>query len=1653
MTPADSQLQPETLVGQYRVVRLLDRGGRGEVYLARDTRLGRAVALKVAAAADQQRLEQFLGEARTTARLNHPNIITIYGAGEHDGRPYLALELVQGTSLRDRMEQGVETGEALHILVSVCRGLQQAHALGVVHRDLKPENVMIGRDGRVRLVDFGLSVLAQSAADDTPAGTPAYMAPEQWLGAASTAAIDCWALGVMLHELLAGRRPYGDVPPDQQRDLVLEPGPVPLGPIEQPLLEVVSDCLAKQPEQRPAAADVANAIELAIKGPTQSAAQPYPGLQAFGRQDAWRFFGREEETDALVEQLRHHPTLLLVGPSGSGKTSLIQAGLLARLTRRWVVLEVRPGDHPLQDLARSLEPWVSTASEQPQRTDLARLLGQAPAMLGLLLEQVAQQQSSQVLLVVDGLEQVRSESQHTSLVEAALGASTDGAGPVRVMLVLRDDWLGRVASLPAPVRGALARARITLLGCPTPASLRHLLEAPLRDTGFRFEDEALVEQMVGEISGRPAGLPLLQFTARALWDRRDRAANLLRRSDYEAIGGVAGALAKHADTVLDALPPVLLPGARKILLRLVTSEGDSRPLAEEELLDGMGARASETLERLVQGRLVVVQRADARTGRGDHEPQGADSDNGERSAELELAHESLMRSWGRLRSWLHEDRMRLGLTEELEQAARLWRRRGSLPQELWRGDALAEARRLLEGQSLSEQASRFLEEGTRRHGASRRHRAVLAASLAVAVMLLFGWLVWPTPPRQPDKPPTHSDSWANDKIAAARRALTRGNRLEARQLASAALAVVDSPQARVVLWRLGRREVSWKRPLPAVARSLTTGPDGTVAATLDGGDIRLLDAQGDLLATTTTSDATLVAPVGGQIVTVASHREIRASPSGRGATAAAIVTAIAAGPRQLLALGHADGAVRLRRLPSLAPAPLAIAPCQAAGRGSSAVTALAFSPDGRQLAIGTADHQICICGLDTPLDPCRPLTGHRARVTALAFGPLSRTLASGSHDGEVRTWVISSGRIRHLLDGRGHPVLQLVLGSTRLAARTRAAVHLWDRARGEELERLQLESTVVALGSDPDQLLQATAHDLQLISLTCAPQIERGHRDAVNAVSIDASSQLVASAGVDGTVRIWDGHSGQQQQVLIGHAGAVNAVSFSPDGALVASGGDDLAVRLWDRRRGTELAVLTGHVRRVLRLRHSPVGGWLASAGADGTVRIWQAGPGRRDRPARDAVIRAHRAPVLDLDISPDGTRLATCGADRMVRLWQVTAEKQTLLHDLAGHRSRVTSVAFHPHGAHLASASNDGAVWLWRLNDPSTPHASLPATPGTRARLAFLADGRLVVMGSNGAQICKESNGWRCRSLPLDGDEFAANGAWIALGRPDGAVVLVDSRTMRPAWRERLSVPGLTAPGAGARQRVELAALAAASRRLLCLWDYDDRLEAWDIASDRKLWGRTAFGLQRLDAVGPGCVTLSDLGTAELHSALQERVLATAATAVAVAPGPAPRILVASRRGIEQFDRTGSPVGRRDAPPGVTALLPWRGDLALGMADGAIELMTGRTRQRLRGGDGVAVTALAAGPAGTLFAGQASGELQGWLVDRRWRFWRAKLHGPIGRLSVEGHVLGAATEVGDRLRLDLGQIDEDHGRLTKKIGRWERMMRQSGLPRVVKGM
>jgi eukaryotic-like serine/threonine-protein kinase len=292
--PADAPSQ----IGAYRILSPLGRGGMGEVWLALDTRLGRKVAIKLLPAeftSQPERVRRFEQEARAASALNHPNIVTIYEIGEVDGRRFIVTEYVEGETLRQRLQRRIGLTEALEIASQVAAALQAAHDAGITHRDIKPENVMARKDGLVKALDFGLaklradketkgrrdgetegqsvspslalSVPPSLTAAGTVMGTASYMSPEQARGEKVDHRTDIFSMGVMLYEMLAGRRPFEGATASDVMAAVLTNEPVPLVEIapEVPvtLWRIVRRCLEKEPERRfQSAGDLAFALDV-----------------------------------------------------------------------------------------------------------------------------------------------------------------------------------------------------------------------------------------------------------------------------------------------------------------------------------------------------------------------------------------------------------------------------------------------------------------------------------------------------------------------------------------------------------------------------------------------------------------------------------------------------------------------------------------------------------------------------------------------------------------------------------------------------------------------------------------------------------------------------------------------------------------------------------------------------------------------------------------------------------------------------------------------------------------------------------------------------------------------------------------------------------------------------------------------------------------------------------------------------------------------------------------------------------------------------------------------------------------------------------------------------------------------------------------------
>ncbi len=290
-------ISPNTRLGRYEIRSQLGAGGMGEVYLARDPKINRDVAIKVLPAAfssDSERLRRFEQEVQATGKLNHPNILAVHDVETHDGAPYVVYELLEGETLRARLSGGMLSArKAVDYALQIADGLAAAHEKRIIHRDLKPENIFITHDGRIKILDFGLAKLTESVHETeaqtdvltrmvntdpgTVMGTVGYMSPEQVRGKSVDHRSDIFSFGAILYEMLSGRRAFRGDSMAETMSAILREDPPDLSEtnkIVSPALErVVHHCLEKNSEERfHSARDLAFALE-ALSGVSSGSTQ------------------------------------------------------------------------------------------------------------------------------------------------------------------------------------------------------------------------------------------------------------------------------------------------------------------------------------------------------------------------------------------------------------------------------------------------------------------------------------------------------------------------------------------------------------------------------------------------------------------------------------------------------------------------------------------------------------------------------------------------------------------------------------------------------------------------------------------------------------------------------------------------------------------------------------------------------------------------------------------------------------------------------------------------------------------------------------------------------------------------------------------------------------------------------------------------------------------------------------------------------------------------------------------------------------------------------------------------------------------------------------------------------------------------------------
>jgi predicted ATPase len=535
-------------LGRYVVGKPLGEGGMGEVYRAWDAQLERVVALKILPhelASDPLGLARFVREARSASALNHPNIITVYEIGHEDSTHFIAMEFVDGVNLRERVARGrMHFGEIIAIAAQVASALASAHQAGIVHRDVKPENLMLRKDGYVKVLDFGVAKPVTAAVEEEPPkgdnpsrpllgtrpgtllGTVPYMSPEQAQGLAVDTRSDVWSFGIVLYELIAGRRPYWGPSLVEVVKAIVESDPVPLeriAPDVPPALaEVVTASLRKRPAERTRSmSEIAAALDRMLReadpegrfraattaGPrapadvhaTAAGAPHYTELMATESirpprtnllAPAAALIGRERELREIGIELRREGARIvtLTGPGGTGKTRLaLQAAAAA--------LDVFPDGVFFVDLSAIDDPSLVPSA-------VAQVLGIDDRGGGPLLARLAEYvRGKNMLLVLDNFEQILDAA--PVVAELATGSRATILVTSRASLRLRAEREYAVPPLAVPALESL----------PSCADLARYDSVALfleraRDMrpGFSLTEENC--RAVAEICVRLDGLPL-----------------------------------------------------------------------------------------------------------------------------------------------------------------------------------------------------------------------------------------------------------------------------------------------------------------------------------------------------------------------------------------------------------------------------------------------------------------------------------------------------------------------------------------------------------------------------------------------------------------------------------------------------------------------------------------------------------------------------------------------------------------------------------------------------------------------------------------------------------------------------------------------------------------------------------------------------------------------------------------------------------------------------------------------------------------------------------------------------------------------------------------------------------------------------------------
>ena len=1151
---------------------------------------------------------------------------------------------------------------------------------------------------------------------------------------------------------------------------------------------------------------------------------PYPGLAPFSEADAADFFGRETEIAALWRKITGRRLLAVIGASGAGKSSLVRAGVVARAPPGWHAVVCQPGEDPFLAMARALAPDVTGDAAETQR-----LLAFQDPDIALAVAARWRGRWDEALLVVDQFEELFTLNPEPVRERFAdlLRRLVDAAG-IHVVLVLRDDFLLECHRHPefAPIFNDL-----TPVGPPAGGELKRALTEPAARRLFGFESESMVDEMVGEVEAERGALPLLAFAVSRLWEMRDRERRLLTRTAFQHLGGVGGALARHAEATMDRIGTDRIALVRELFRNLVTAEGTRAVREWGEILSVFRAEstsrfpgdkppgygppsaavgggltppqleAEEVLRQLVDARLLTS-----------YEVREADEAPTRR---VEIVHESLLSAWPRLVRWQAQDAEGALLRDQLRQAARTWHEHDRSDDLLWSGSAYREFvvwRERYPG-GLSELEEAFGSAVVELAGRRRRRRrlavaGLIAATLAVAAVTTALWLRSARETRRAEAAKlialgrVELERNPSATLALARASLEVEDSAEARALAVQALwagpptlFVTDSVQCTgaafgaegnrlacggydgtVTIFSDDGRQPLQIAGLPVFngSRKVAFTPAGDRLFSSQSGDpnIRIFSDSGEELDSLPGEATDLLVLDDDTIATYGAFAP--------GETERAVrVWSLGDSASQLVARWQPPSDFRVD-LPGVQPAALDSRLRWLAHGEGSAVHLLGLTdPDaGRDIEVGT----------------------HRAKVREVAFAPDGSRLASVDEEGGFRVWSVAGGDVRRSFDAPPPSRLSRLgfdASGSKLGWGSDSGALVWSLDdppdAAPRLLRGPGTETFGAVAFDPHGRWAAAGRissEVFLWSLDSPyPRVLQGHTQGAVELAFTADSRFLASCGFDGT-RLWplSHEDGRQHLIDLGHeywCFGVAADASSP-ALLVAAPNtgaflvqpDNVAPRQLVRVPAPGL--YTGALNT--RVGLAAVGVNFASESKDMALYVVDLESGdTRSFPLREGEgLNPYAGQVTSLGFAADGSLIS--GGDGGISRWDVATGERTRISsaalgfcNIAMSRSERSMIAVCSPGQIAGDYGSGAQASQVLVIDPATGSERRITSHGeTVTAVATDATGELIATGdSSGAVRVGRATGEEPHLL-LGHHEFvyclafSPDGRWLATASGD---------------------------------------------------------------------------------------------------------------------------------------------------------------------------------------------------------------------------------------------------------------------------------------------